>query len=232
MDVFSSTIRSARRRAAGGPSGMTAEHLRLVLESPRSLLTSSLCCAQWTSCRSAEAWWGRAGHRVWGSCSECWSRGALLSRSRLQWRRRLLLFNSVDNQGRWGKRGTIQSLTDLDSRATVDVGRPPTSSWGRHCASFRCCLTNTSSPTWTLVCPVSARPRRPHLQAPPGGFGAARQDPFTWGRRTTCLRGDAGSRGSRQPTITGQNLARCWTSVTARDSCTGHPDWPRRACAG
>ena len=61
MDVFSSTIRSARRRAAGGPSGMTAEHLRLVLESPRSLLTSSLCCAQRTSCRSAEAWWGRAG---------------------------------------------------------------------------------------------------------------------------------------------------------------------------
>ena len=46
MDVFSSTIRSARRRAAGGPSGMTAEHLRLVLESPRSLLTSSLHCAQ------------------------------------------------------------------------------------------------------------------------------------------------------------------------------------------
>ena len=33
IEVFTSNIRSARRGAAGGPSGMTAEHLRLVLES-------------------------------------------------------------------------------------------------------------------------------------------------------------------------------------------------------
>ena len=33
IDVFTSNIRSARRGAAGGPSGMTTEHLRLVLES-------------------------------------------------------------------------------------------------------------------------------------------------------------------------------------------------------
>ena len=29
-----------------------------------------------------------------------------------------------------------------------------------------------------------------------------------------------------------QNLARCWTSVTARDPCAGHPDWPPGVCAG
>ena len=33
FDVFTRNIRSARRGAAGGPSGMTAEHLRLVLAS-------------------------------------------------------------------------------------------------------------------------------------------------------------------------------------------------------
>ena len=33
IDVFTSNIKSARRGAAGGPSKMTAEHLRLVLES-------------------------------------------------------------------------------------------------------------------------------------------------------------------------------------------------------
>ena len=34
FDVFTRNIRSARRGAAGGPSGMTAEHLRFILESP------------------------------------------------------------------------------------------------------------------------------------------------------------------------------------------------------
>ena len=33
FDTFTRNIRSARRGAAGGPSGMTAEHLRLILES-------------------------------------------------------------------------------------------------------------------------------------------------------------------------------------------------------
>ena len=34
FDVFTRNIRSARRGAAGGPSGMTAEHLRFIVESP------------------------------------------------------------------------------------------------------------------------------------------------------------------------------------------------------
>ena len=34
FDVFTRNIRSARGGAAGGPSGMTAEHLRFILESP------------------------------------------------------------------------------------------------------------------------------------------------------------------------------------------------------
>ena len=37
-DKFQHNLRTSRRGAAGGPSGMTAEHLRVLLDSPLSLL--------------------------------------------------------------------------------------------------------------------------------------------------------------------------------------------------
>ena len=40
-DKFQHNLRTSRRGAAGGPSGMTAEHLRVVLDSPSC--TSLLC---------------------------------------------------------------------------------------------------------------------------------------------------------------------------------------------
>ena len=74
----------------------------------------------------------------------------------------------------------------------------------------------------------------------PGGIAARPHPSSFWedagleSRRSfsTCLRGDASSRGSRRPPVTGQNLARCWTSDTARGPCAGHPNWPRGVCAG
>ena len=42
---FCQNVRSARRGVAGGPSGMTADHVRPLLESTRDI-----CCFRWQNC--------------------------------------------------------------------------------------------------------------------------------------------------------------------------------------
>ena len=46
FDTFTRNIRSARRGAAGGPSGMTAEHLKLILESDLETAAFLPCCTR------------------------------------------------------------------------------------------------------------------------------------------------------------------------------------------
>ena len=167
LDVFSSTIRSARRGAAGGPSGMTAEHLRLVLESVPDTAAfhraaQDLARAEIPPNVLALLRMGRLtalqkpGGGVRGIvCGDLVRR--LVARSIAQQISSAVAEATPFQYALTTKAGgesvahAIQSLTDLDSRATVlsvdgigafDMisraamldGLQP---WGRHCASFR-----------------------------------------------------------------------------------------------